>query len=83
MRLDRSYVYQGGDHERGVAFRARRFDECTCAAEDVGRALAEMRAALRCGKARAIGVCEELHTCPFYEHCHDGLPEDPFAALPS
>ena len=45
-----------------------------------------MRTALRCGEVRAIAVgphCEEPNICPFYEHCHDELPEDPFAVLPS
>jgi hypothetical protein len=32
--------------------------------------------------ARSPSHCEEPYTCPFYEHCHDDLPEDPFAVLP-
>ena len=69
MHLDRSYVYQGGDHDEEWLFALEDLTECvTCPAEDVGRALAEMRAALRCGKVRAIAVCEEPYTCPFYEH---------------
>ncbi|MET0167498.1 MAG: hypothetical protein ABW318_21180 [Vicinamibacterales bacterium] len=44
-----------------------------------------MRAAPASGEVPPAVVgphCDEPYSCPFYEHCHEGLPEDPFAVLP-
>jgi CRISPR/Cas system-associated exonuclease Cas4 (RecB family) len=86
MHLDRSYVYWGGDHDVERLFTLEDLTEGVRARrEDVRRALEAMRAALRSGEMPAIAVgphCDEPYTCPFYERCHDGLPEDPFAVLP-
>jgi hypothetical protein len=44
-----------------------------------------MRGMLWLDEPPAIDVgphCETPYTCPFFDHCHDGLPEDPLLQLP-
>jgi predicted RecB family nuclease len=86
MHLDRSYVYPGGPHELDRLFACQDLTEGVRARQDdVRRALAEMRLVLGRTEAPAIAVgdhCERPYTCSFYDHCHQGLPPDPFADLP-
>jgi hypothetical protein len=86
MHLDRSYVYQGGDHDLERLFGLNDLTESALSRQsDVRKALARMRAPLGFLDAPSIAVgpqCEEPRECPFYDHCHAGLPADPFAALP-
>jgi hypothetical protein len=86
MHLDRSYVYQGGDHDLERLFALEDLTESVRSRQsNVHQALAKMRGPLGFLDAPSIAVgphCEEPRECPFYDHCHDGLPSDPFAALP-
>ncbi len=86
MHLDRSYVYRGGDHDMERLFALEEITETVRSRQgDVRRALTGMRVALARREPPSIAVgahCEQPRVCPFYDHCHDGLPADPFAALP-
>jgi hypothetical protein len=86
MHLDRSYVYQGGDHNLEQLFAMEDLTELVRSRQsNVLQALAKMRASLGFLDAPSIAVgpqCEAPRECPFYDHCHAGLPADPFAALP-
>jgi predicted RecB family nuclease len=86
MHLNREYVYAGGEHDLEQLFVLQDLTERVRALQsDVERELESMRASLHGDTAPQVAVgphCEEPYTCSFYEHCHEGLPEDPFAALP-
>ena len=86
MHLNREYVYPGGQHDLEQLFLLPDLTERVRALQrDVQRELERMRVSLQGGRPPPVAVgphCEEPYTCSFYEHCHEGLPEDPFAALP-
>jgi len=86
MHLNREYVYSGGEHELKQLFVLQDLTERVHALlADVERELERMRAGLQGGTPPPVAVgphCEEPYKCSFYDHCHEGLPEDPFAALP-
>jgi Domain of unknown function(DUF2779) len=86
MHLNREYLYLGGQQDLEHLFVLQDLTGRVRALQgDVQRELERMRASLRGDTPPPVAVgphCEEPYTCSFYEHCHDGLPEDPFAALP-
>jgi hypothetical protein len=86
MHLDRHYVYPGGAYDLTRLFARVDITEGARALRaDVLRSLDRMRAMLWSLESPAIEVgahCEIPHTCPFFEHCHDGLPGDPLLQLP-
>jgi hypothetical protein len=86
LHLGRGYVYGGGEYDLDRLFS---FADMTGAAQakqpEVLAVLAAMRTVLRREASPSVPVgahCESPHWCPFFGHCHRGLPADPFAGLP-
>lgn len=86
MHLNRAYVYAGGEQDLEQLFVLQDVTERVRDLQaHVREQLERMRACLHGDTVPQVAVgrhCEEPYTCRFYEHCHEGLPEDPFAALP-
>ncbi|MBI2963586.1 MAG: DUF2779 domain-containing protein [Deltaproteobacteria bacterium] len=86
MHLDRTYVHPGGAYDLARLFARVDLTEVARALRGgVLRHLDRMRAMLRSAEPPAIEVgphCETPYTCPFFDHCHDGLPDDPLFQLP-
>ena len=86
LHLDRSYVYPGGEYDLERLFaRTDLTDAVRGRRSEVLSALDSMRGMLWLDEPPAIDVgphCETPYTCPFFDHCHDGLPEDPLLQLP-
>ncbi|MBI4203251.1 MAG: DUF2779 domain-containing protein, partial [Chloroflexi bacterium] len=87
LHINSSYVYQGGEYDLQGLFQA---DDITSeahaflATEAPGN-LAAMWDALAQGEAPDIETgphCKQPYVCPFYDHCHAGLPEHYIGQLP-
>ena len=88
MRIDNSYVYQGGDHDLEGLFalddvteQARSFMESEMPAR-----LADMWESLELTETLDIGTgrhCKSPYVCPFFGHCHADEPEHPVRNLPN
>jgi predicted RecB family nuclease len=86
LHLNRSYVYPGGDYDLEHLFVCADLTEAVRQRRgEVVSALESMRTMLWRENPPIIEVgsqCETPYTCPFLDHCHDGLPEDPLLRLP-
>lgn len=86
VHLNRGYVYGGGEYDLARLFACQDLTEVARTRQpEVLAALQSMRGALRGDEPPLIAVgshCETPYWCPFFEHCHEGLPEDGLARLP-
>jgi predicted RecB family nuclease len=86
VHLNRGYVHHGGEYRLEQLFASEDLTvEARALRNDVRKMAARMRSALDAEEPPPLKVgahCETPYTCPFYDHCHDGLPPDPFAVLP-
>jgi predicted RecB family nuclease len=86
MHLDRTYVHPGGAYDLARLFARVDLTETARALRGrVLRNLDRMRGILSSAEPPAIEVgphCETPYACPFFERCHDGLPDDPLLQLP-
>ena len=87
LHIDNSYVYQGGPYDLNGLFRLEDITSQAHAylSSAVPDALANMWAVLRQAEVPAIEIgrqCANPYQCPFYGHCHDGLPEHYIEQLP-
>lgn len=87
LRIDNSYVYQGGSYDLEQLFRLE--DVTEEAREFLGSttpgALAEMWSVLNADSVPDVGIgshCTTPYPCPFYGHCHQDEPEHPINQLP-
>ena len=87
MHIDKTYVYQGGDHDPEHLFSLKDVtDEVRAyAADEMPNDLARMWESLRQSETLDIKTgrhCTSPYRCPFFGHCHsDGL-EHPVRELP-
>jgi hypothetical protein len=86
MHLDRSYVFPGGSYDLTLLFARRDTTAVARELRDLAlRHLARVRVALWGAEPPNIRVgshCDTPYTCPFFDHCHEGLPADPLLQLP-
>ena len=88
MRIDRSYVYQGGDHNLEELFALEDITDLARAYinDRVPSELARMVQSLKVTKSLDIETgrhCTTPYRCPFYGHCHRDEPEHPVRNLPN
>ena len=78
MHLNRGYVHDGGAYRLKRLFTSEDLTRGARALQkDVRKTLARMRSTLGAEEPPPLTVgphCETPYTCPFYDHCHDGLP---------
>ncbi len=86
MRLNREYIYPGGDYDLKQLFTSTEMTEAARGKRrDLIDALKAMREVLAAKAPPAIPTgpqCEEPYHCPFCEHCHQGAPEHSIEDLP-
>ena len=87
MHIDRTYVYQGGDHDPNRLFSLEDVtdDVRAYAAADMPNDLARMWESLRLTETLDIETgrhCTTPYRCPFFGHCHRDEPEHPVRELP-
>ena len=87
MHIDRTYVYQGGDHDPHRLFSLEdTTDEVReYAANEMPNYLARMWESLRLTETLDIETgrhCTTPYRCPFFGHCHGDEPEHPVRYLP-
>ena len=87
MHIDRTYVYQGGDHDSNRLFSLEDVtdDVRAYAAADMPNDLARMWESLRLTETLDIETgrhCTTPYRCPFFGHCHRDEPEHPVRELP-
>ena len=87
MHIDKTYVYQGGDHDPERLFSLKDVtDEVRAyAADQMPNDLAGMWESLRQSETLDIETgrhCTTPYRCPFFGHCHSDEPEHPVRELP-
>lgn len=87
MRLNKGYVYQGGEHDLEQLFTLEDVtdDARSFIAEDLPANLASMWEVLSIDAPPMIETglhCTRPYRCPFFAHCHRDEPEHPTRELP-
>ena len=87
MHIDKTYVYQGGDHDPDRLFSSKDVtDEVRAyAADQMHNDLERMWESLRLTETLDIETgrhCTTPYRCPFFGHCHQDEPEHPVRELP-
>ena len=87
MRVDNSYIYEGGDHDLEGLFALDDVTDLTRSFMDIEMHdhMERIRESLGTTDTLAIETgrhCQTPYVCPFFVHCHEDEPEHPIRNLP-